>query len=492
MKNFLRFALMVLSLFVLLFASVQAQEACGSKTVDEFRAAANDSYNQDDFESAAFYYSCAIELSPNDFGLYNSRGNAYFYIPELQDALADYNKAIELSPETAYLYFNRGNNYALLEDYELALADYNRCLELDSEHHLVHLVRGLLYIDMARYPEAIDDLNIQINIDPSFAHSYLSRAWAYLYNGDFALTHADFYRWIELSETHTITQSLDSVLAVGNLPIEEGWVYHLDFEGQAGSVYGFAALSDDEIDPLLVLLSPDGTAIVSDDDGGSNLNSVIRRFTLPETGTYTLILGQAGGYGTGEIELVVNRESNISSSNPENPNLAVSFASYFLYANEIAEVFTIGGDRLNLRSEPSLDAEIVDRLELGDLVTLLEGPYKEDGLAWWRVRNNAGIEGWAVERVESEQTLQLALFRGEEAMVMSAPDLLNVRETASLSSDVGFQLEDGAVVMLLDDKPVIADSLRWWHIRDSLGREGWAVDRIELERTLAPLREFPG
>jgi uncharacterized protein YgiM (DUF1202 family) len=101
------------------------------------------------------------------------------------------------------------------------------------------------------------------------------------------------------------------------------------------------------------------------------------------------------------------------------------------------------------------------------------------------------LEGWAVERVETEQTLQLALFTGEEALVTSAPDLLNVRGEPNRSSDVVFQLEDGAVVTLLDDTPVIADGLRWWHLRDAEGREGWAVDRIGIERTLAPLREFP-
>jgi uncharacterized protein YgiM (DUF1202 family)/Tfp pilus assembly protein PilF len=491
MKYLIRIALVLLSLFTLLFGAAQAQELCGDKTADELRTEGHESYQEDDFETAVAYYSCAIELDPENAGLYNSRGNAYFYIPNLEAALDDYNRGIELSPYEAYFYHNRGNTYYLLEDYDLALADYARCIELDPRHERVYYRRAYLLIELGRYEEAIADLNMQISIVPDYAASYLSRAWAYWYNGDFALTHADFYRWIELTESHTVENTLDNALANGNLHIEEAWVYRLSFEGQAGAAYSFAALSEDEIDPLLVLLSPDGTPIVSDDDGGSNLNSVIRRFTLPETGSYTLILGQAGGYGTGEIELVVNRESSISSTNPANPELAFSFANYFLYINETAEVFTTGGDHLNLRSEPSLDAEIIDRLALGNLVTLLEGPYKEDGLAWWRVRSSAGIEGWAVERVDSEQTLQLALFVGEEVMVTSAPDLLNVRENPSTSSDVAFQLEDGAVVTLLEEAPVTADGYRWWHLRDAEGREGWAVDRIGIERTLAPAREFP-
>jgi SH3-like domain-containing protein len=242
----------------------------------------------------------------------------------------------------------------------------------------------------------------------------------------------------------------------------------------------------------LVLLAPDGSVLISDDDGGINLDSVIRRYTLTETGSYTLVLGQAGAWGTGEVELAVYQDGEITSSNPGNPNVAFSFAAYYLYVGETAEVFTTGRDNLNLRSGPSTSYEIVDSLERGELVTLLEGPYKEAGAySWWRIRTSDGIEGYAVERVETEQTLQMALLTGEEALVTSAPDLLNVRGEPTRSSSIVFQLEDGDIVTLLDEAPVIADGLRWWHLRDAEGREGWAVDRIGIERSLAPLREFP-
>ena len=101
-----------------------------------------------------------------------------------------------------------------------------------------------------------------------------------------------------------------------------------------------------------------------------------------------------------------------------------------------------------------------------------------------------GAEGWAVERVVEEQTLQLALIAGEDAYVTSGDELLNVRESASRSGAIAFQLEDGVQVTLLE-APVTADDLRWWHIRDAEGREGWVVDRIGIERTLVPVREFP-
>lgn len=370
-------------------------------------------------------------------------------------------------------YYSRAFDHYWAGNYESAIADYTCAI-------------ALVPADLAER---------ETYLEREFeAGAYLNRGWTYLQNSDYALVHPDFYRWIELTEVQTLEQSLDETLAAGNLTVEPGVVYRLSFAGEAGQTWGFAALTEDFTDPLLALLDADGNVLTTDDDGGINLDSVIRRYTLTETGSYTLVLSQAGASGIGEVELAVYQDGDIRSTNPDNPNIAFSFAAYYLYVGETAEVFTTGGDNLNVRSGPDTSYEIIDRLENGELVTLLEGPIKDNGgYAWWHIRTSEGIEGYAVERVETEQTLQLALFTGEEALVTSAPDLLNVRENPSRTdgSDVIFQLEDGAVVTLLEDLPVIADGYRWWHIRDAEGREGWAVDRIGIERTLAPVREFP-
>ncbi len=53
---------------------------------------------------------------------------------------------------------------------------------------------------------------------------------------------------------------------------------------------------DDSIDPLLTLYANtdvEGEVLMSDDDGGEGLNSLLR-FTLPKTGTYTIGVGTYG------------------------------------------------------------------------------------------------------------------------------------------------------------------------------------------------------
>lgn len=137
-----------------------------------------------------------------------------------------------------------------------------------------------------------------------------------------------------------------------------------------------------------------------------------------------------------------------------------------------------------MRSGPGLNFEIVGRLERETIVTLLEGPRKADGLAWWRVETADGLSGWSVERVDEEQTLQPPLVIGGEATVYPiSGDLLNVREDAGRSFALVTQLAPG-VVVTIQDGPQTADGFRWWKIQLPDGTEGWAVDEADGEQTL--------
>lgn len=63
-----------------------------------------------------------------------------------------------------------------------------------------------------------------------------------------------------------------------------------------------------------------------------------------------------------------------------------------------AIVGNTGGDRLNCRAEPSTDAAVVTKLEVGTIVTLIE---QENGLGnnyiWWLVQPSTGPTCWTVE-----------------------------------------------------------------------------------------------
>lgn len=176
----------------------------------------------------------------------------------------------------------------------------------------------------------------------------------------------------------------------------------------------------------------------------------------------------------------------------EEPVVDETFQVFDLAVNTRATVFASFGDRLNLRSGPGLSFDILSKLEPDANVTLLEGPRKNDGYSWWRVSTGDGQEGWAVERVEEEQTLYPALAVGGQASVTSTEgDTLRVRENAGRSFAIVTQLPGGTVVTLLEG-PQIVDDLSWWKIRTADGIEGWAVESAADERTLVSYSEASG
>jgi uncharacterized protein YgiM (DUF1202 family) len=75
-------------------------------------------------------------------------------------------------------------------------------------------------------------------------------------------------------------------------------------------------------------------------------------------------------------------------------SVASSAAPGGLAAGASAWVTRAGGLPLRLRSGPSLSGKILDRLQPGTQMTLLDGPRNADGHAWWHIRTTDDREGW--------------------------------------------------------------------------------------------------
>lgn len=66
---------------------------------------------------------------------------------------------------------------------------------------------------------------------------------------------------------------------------------------------------------------------------------------------------------------------------------------------ELGKRYTITelGAFLNLRTEPSLNGKILEKLPAAKVITVLEGFIDADDYYWWKIQTQDGIEGWAVE-----------------------------------------------------------------------------------------------
>lgn len=180
-----------------------------------------------------------------------------------------------------------------------------------------------------------------------------------------------------------------------------------------------------------------------------------------------------------------------------NPN---NIAPQTLAVGGQALIFTTAGDQLNLRSGAGTQFSIVDKLNNGETVTLLEGPVSSGGLLWWRVESPRGAVGWTVESADNVQTLQptgsvtiappvtnpllatplsQTLQIGGQARVLLVPqDAANVRANPNASARIAGTLNGGTVVNVVGG-PTGADGFIWWQVQGLSGTPvGWVAEAI--------------
>ena len=56
------------------------------------------------------------------------------------------------------------------------------------------------------------------------------------------------------------------------------------------------------------------------------------------------------------------------------------------------------GANLNLRSEASKKGTVISKLQAGEIIYVLDGPFEKDDYYWWNIRTADGINGWVVEQ----------------------------------------------------------------------------------------------
>lgn len=523
-------------LSTLIFAS-GAQEDCSEFGDAASYATRGDiAHDQRLYDDVILDYTCAIQLSPDNSEYYNRRGNGYYRLQRDSDARQDYMRAVELYPEGGHIYNNIANLYAGIGDYEQAITYYGTALEYPTGNvEVTYTNRAIVFMDMGNYEKAQEDLDAAMAENQDYDSQYLAQASLNSIQNDVTEAARNYRIWLNKTQTsiqypqYVLNRSYTTSMTTGD-------VVSIAFTMNAGDTFSASVAATDNlqhVDPLIVLIAPDGTAVISDDDSGVNIDAVISNYKVEATGSYTLLVGNAGGYYhegvDGRIRISLQRknadgtitveptavptaaptaiatlqaaptsqaEATPQAAATETPveseEVTATFATFRLFVGVTAEIYTTAGDRLNLRGGPGLRFEILSKLDKGAFVTLLEGPRKQDGLAWWKVRTADGAEGWAVERVEEEQTLQMALTAGEEAIVTSDEDKLNVRTGAGRSNSILVQLPDGERITLLEVAPKLVDGYQWWRIQLADGREGWTIDRLEGERMLIPAKEYDG
>lgn len=92
-----------------------------------------------------------LELNPEDYYLYQTKGNVYCTIEKYDSALINYDIVIKMKPSNARPYINEGAIYEILGDKEKAIVNYLAAIRLFSSHNYhqetVEFAKRVLILD---------------------------------------------------------------------------------------------------------------------------------------------------------------------------------------------------------------------------------------------------------------------------------------------------------------------------------------------------------
>ncbi len=215
----------------------------------------------------------SFEIS-RTFADYKIEAFNHFMAEEYREAYADFVSALEINPNDAETMNWMGITLRHLGDYSGALEAHNQAKDLNFSYDLAYLSSGIT--------------NELLDNDRTAATNYME--------------------WIDRNRTHTLTHV--DVLQPGetlNLNMHTGWVHEITFDAHRGQkvslrvkdtgVSGF-------VDPLIVLLDPDGNPVIGSDDVTlSNYNSLLNAMHITMDGEYTLVVSHAAGGSNGELKV---------------------------------------------------------------------------------------------------------------------------------------------------------------------------------------------
>lgn len=262
-----------------------------------------------------------VATYPDEGLAYVGRASVLENLGETDAALADYSAAIELDPERNDAYVSRGRLYGYAGRMDAALADFNKAIAIDPEYPDNFTYRGQTYAFIGEYQKAIDDYNRALALAPYYSFVYVMRGIAYAGMGENRTAAEDYWTFIQgvaPSVTTSDTVPIDARTLEVVFPMAAGVSYRMPFEARAGDRMRAEALAaaGAAVDPVLVLLDPEGKPLTySDDISPADTNARLTE-TLAADGIYTLVIAYGGGGSEGEMTLNFEVEDAAATPTP--------------------------------------------------------------------------------------------------------------------------------------------------------------------------------
>ncbi len=202
-------------------------------------------------------------------------------------------------------------------DYTVALENFRRALTINQQDAEAMNWMGVAYRYMGEYEAAISHISTAMQLDESYSLPYLSRGISYEEMGQPAASAADYYHYAMMNRERTLFHAELEGDSDFELPMREGWVYSVPFDAVRGQTLDIAVATVEPgfVDPLVVLIGPEGQALIGDDDISlSEYDSVISNFKVSKSGQYTLVISHAEGGANGTLNVDIDVTERVPMS----------------------------------------------------------------------------------------------------------------------------------------------------------------------------------
>ncbi|MCC6614870.1 MAG: hypothetical protein IT320_15420 [Anaerolineae bacterium] len=265
-----------------------------------------------DYDRAVLDASLFVLLNPTDSQGYFMRSIGYMGREDADAALTDIETAIRLAPEDTYpatyranLFTVRANIFAATEDVDAALESYTQALDINPTVQN-YANRAFLFAQQESYDEALADIDDAVALggdqSPPFLH--LLRGLFNTQKGDTSAAASDYLDYAMLIGTDVREADPLTPNEPRQLEFAEGRVYRIPVTIEDSQQLSILATpgQESQVDPLVILLGPDGAPVVANDDtSSSDPTALIENFQPPEPGRYTIVITYSGDTTTGTV-----------------------------------------------------------------------------------------------------------------------------------------------------------------------------------------------
>ena len=159
-------------------------------------------YEKKDYESALKIFDKAIELIPNDAGIWYNKGVILNNLNKFEDALKAYEKAIELKPNYAFAWNNKGVTLNELGKYEEAIKALDKAIELDPKNATAWNNKGIPLDNLNKFEDALKAYEKAIELKPNFAFAWNNKGTALDHFGKYEEAIKAYDKAIELDQKY--------------------------------------------------------------------------------------------------------------------------------------------------------------------------------------------------------------------------------------------------------------------------------------------------